>query len=35
MVKERKGEILVAFVYMEKAYHRLNREKLCEVMGML
>ena len=31
MVKERK-EIFVAFLYVEKAYDRVNRKKLFEVM---
>ena len=32
MVKGRKEEIFVAFLYMEKAYDRVNRKKLFEVM---
>ena len=32
MVKGRKEEILVAFLDMEKAYDRVNRKKLFEVM---
>ena len=32
MVKGRKGEIYVAFLVMEKAYDRMNRKKLFEVM---
>ena len=32
MVKGRKEEIFVAFLDMEKAYDRVNRKKLFEVM---
>ena len=32
MVKGRKEEIFVAFLDMEKAYDRVNRKKLLEVM---
>ena len=32
MVKRRKEKIFVAFLDMEKAYDRVNRKKLVEVM---